>query len=297
MSDSFGIFQGACIDGDLETVKKEVENGLDLKHQGEIGLDLACFGGHLEIIKFLHKSGVNLDSPDAVSSAVEKNRFEILVYLHENGARIENIPENEELVLHACAHGSLKILKYLIEKTYLELDLELAFETAGVYGKVKILKYLENWYYPTREVLNRTADKALRTGSLKTVKYLLALGAEIPKKGVISGATSRGHLEVVKFLVETGVNKRELNDALGCASRNEHLEIVKFLLSKGGDFSRLIPEHKTYFRTLKAWRRWRIKIFLRKLFRVALPLYYSPGFPGSLKGKISLEEFVGEMKQ
>jgi len=146
---------------------------------------------------------------------------------------------------------------------------------------------------------NQAVRVASRHGHLEIVKFLTGLGADITAKDnwALGAASVCGHFEIVKFLVENKADvKADDNFAVARAGGEDHLKIVKFLLDNGADFSSMRECHKIHFRTLKMWRRWRKKIFLRKLFETALPLYYSPGFPGALKGRFSLEEFVGGIK-
>ena len=49
-------------------------------------------------------------------------------------------------------------------------------------------------------------------------------------------ASQKGHLEVVKFLVEKGTNIHDENDFnVRWASRNGHLDVVKYLVEKGAN--------------------------------------------------------------
>jgi len=175
-------------------------------------------------------------------------------------------------LIKACKQGKLEIVKFLVE---LKADI-----TAE-----------DNW----------AVQSASSNGHMETVKFLIENKADITalnNNWVVQSASSKGCLETVKFLVE---NKADItadgNRAVWWASQNGHMGTVKFLLSKGADFNMLTSKHKTYFLTLKWFRRWRFIIFLRRLTQVALPLYYSPGFPGWLKGKKCLEDFESEMKR
>ena len=55
-------------------------------------------------------------------------------------------------------------------------------------------------------------------------------------------ASSEGHLEMVKLLVENGAN---YTNALRLASREGHLEVVKYLIEKGADVNAKDNEGKT----------------------------------------------------
>lgn len=93
--------------------------------------------------------------------------------------------------------------------------------------------------------LNDELWAAARKGDAATVKALLAKGADVNAKlrygtTALSYAADRGHLDVVKVLVEHGA---ELNikdtfynsPPLSWAAYNGHTEVVKFLLEKGAE--------------------------------------------------------------
>ena len=71
-------------------------------------------------------------------------------------------------------------------------------------------------------------------GHLDIVKYLVENGADIHAENdyALIWASNYGHLEVVKYLVENGANIHAENDeALRTARWNEDLEVVKYLES------------------------------------------------------------------
>jgi len=171
--------------------------------------------------------------------------------------------------------------------------------SASYAGHLDIVKFLvEN----KADIISRDNGPILMAsanGHLETVKFLLENRANVEADNNFPIRTSslRGRLDMVKFLVENKADiTAEDNRSVRNASRHGHLEIVKFLLSKGADFNMLTSEHQIYFRSLKWFRRWRFVIFLRRLFQIALPLYYSPGFPGYFRGRKRLEKFVGKIE-
>jgi len=216
-----------------------------------------------------------------------------------------------EYSINVASHfGQLNLVKFLLSE--FEIDItrreSLAVCLASENGHLETVKFLVTGdrepgnKADIASAGNEAIKEASKNGHLEIVKFLLAPERE-PKVDITSKnwafvcASQNGGTEIVKFLYESKVDiSVDNNEAIQCASKYGHLETVKYLLSKGADFSKLTPEHKKYFRTLKVFRRWRINIFKRKLFQVVLPLYYSPGFSGALKGRKLLEEFVGEMK-
>lgn len=74
-------------------------------------------------------------------------------------------------------------------------------------------------------------------GNLEIVKYLVEKGVDIHHRDdeSIIEASRHGHLEVVKYLVENGADINANDNAALYMAYDEHLEIVKFLIEKGAD--------------------------------------------------------------
>ena len=85
-------------------------------------------------------------------------------------------------------------------------------------------------------------DRALRLaserGHLEVVKYLVEQGADIHAMNdyALRWSSLKGHLEVVKYLVENGANIHANNDhALRLASLKGYLEVVTYLVEQGAN--------------------------------------------------------------
>ena len=81
---------------------------------------------------------------------------------------------------------------------------------------------------------------ACNKGHLEIVKRLIENGTDIHagNEYAIRWASHYGHLEVVKFLLEKGADIHANNDeALRMALGSDHLEVVKYLLEKGADIN------------------------------------------------------------
>ena len=79
--------------------------------------------------------------------------------------------------------------------------------------------------------------EASRVGDLVLVKSLLKEDFSIhANEEALRNSAYNGHLEVVKYLIENGVDIHARNDyALRLASYNGHIEMVKYLVEKGAD--------------------------------------------------------------
>ena len=78
------------------------------------------------------------------------------------------------------------------------------------------------------------ADSA-KKGELPILVYAINKGNLTARRNYyLSVAAENGHLNIVKYLVEQGIDFQE-EDALVYAVRNGHLDIVKYLVEKGSD--------------------------------------------------------------
>jgi len=90
--------------------------------------------------------------------------------------------------------------------------------------------------------------KCVSTGKVSRVKSVLEAEKDIEKRKectrrLLNSASGRGHIEVVKFLLEDEIAVSELleewtTDALYGAARRGYLEIVKILLANGADVNK-----------------------------------------------------------
>ena len=123
-------------------------------------------------------------------------------------------------------------------------DIDLLFIDASKKksGSLKIVKYLVLLGANIHENHDYAIQLASINGHLEVVKFLVSLGADIHETNdlAVRWASEHGHLEVVKFLVESGANIHAKDDyAVLWASKNYHSEVVKYLVSKGAK----IPEN------------------------------------------------------
>lgn len=81
--------------------------------------------------------------------------------------------------------------------------------------------------------LNEALSWASSYGHLEIVKFLIQHGAKADYNALIN-ASEDGHLEVVQYLIQHGVDPKD-SEALIRASEEGHLEVVKYLISQGAD--------------------------------------------------------------
>ncbi len=101
--------------------------------------------------------------------------------------------------------------------------------------------YLGVMYGYHHETKERCLAGASEKGYLGVVKYLMSQGANVHASHALAWASEHGHLKVVKYLVSQGADVHADDDyVLELASYNGHLEVVKHLISQGMDVGRAL---------------------------------------------------------
>jgi hypothetical protein len=79
--------------------------------------------------------------------------------------------------------------------------------------------------------------KSVKLGYLDIVKFLVEQGVDtIDLNFALKNASSRGHLDIVKYLIENGANIHYRNDLpLRLASNRGRLDVVKYLIENGAN--------------------------------------------------------------
>jgi ankyrin repeat protein len=215
----------AAAAGHVDTVRSLLDKpGIDIdakNHGGATALDFACFKGELEVVKLLVAAGARVN-PQA------RNQWGAL------GS--------------AAAGGSLQVVKYLLEEAAADVrwagpDGRTALMVAAGRRHVDVVDYLRGRQgidIDARTEEGLTAlDLACSNGHLEVAKLLVAAGAEVNPQdsydwGPLVSAAARGHLQVVKYLVEkAGADVRWADSdgktAVIVAGEEGHVDIVEYL--------------------------------------------------------------------
>jgi len=200
------FIRSASYNGHINVVKFILDNGGDIHYEEDIGLEMACENGELEMVKFLVLHGA--DKSKGFKTAITYGRYDIVKFFVEKGVDI-NLDDGYAIRV-ACYQNYRSMIYYLVEKG------------ADIHSQNN---------YPVRI--------ACSEGYLDLIKYLIEHGADIytENQGINSGlcmASINGHLEVVKYLVE--VLNVTINDlSFRLASFYGHLNIIEYFVEKGVD--------------------------------------------------------------
>ncbi len=91
-----------------------------------------------------------------------------------------------------------------------------------------------------QNILNNMLAEMAKEGSVQGVFMMSSIGTNIhvDNDRALRLASEKGHLEVVRYLVEHEADIHAWNDyALRLASHNGHLEVVKYLIEKGANIN------------------------------------------------------------
>jgi hypothetical protein len=237
--------------GELEMLKKEVENGavvsdwdypqnptaeikkyLDFK--SGIDSDEAIYRDDFDELKKIVDNGGGIGSR-AVEYSVVGNNLDMVKYLVEKGGRI-----SDSAVDNASETGNLDMVKYLVKKGGKIGDY--AVGNAASKNNFNMVKYLVDKLYKSLDdyqeigrrnmikskIGSRPITNAAQHGNLDMIKYLLSVGGTIDKDAVLNAIENK-HINVLKYLVEE--HKKEMPEyALPIALEAGDEEIIDFVI-------------------------------------------------------------------
>lgn len=169
----------ACLNGDYLSLNS-VFASIDISPEASLGLGLeyACQGGHLLLVKFLSKNFLYLTNlKNAVDQACKHNHFHIIKYL------IDTFHFHSAFILH----GGLKNA------------LVACIEQFPISGSLDIIEYLIDKYGEVID-LNACLYHACKLGIMELIDFFIKEGATDYDKGFY-GACKGGREEVVKKLL------------------------------------------------------------------------------------------------
>ena len=169
----------------------------------------------------------------AVTWAARNGHLEIVKYLVASGA---NIHATNDLGLKwACRPEDRSYL--LKQGADILDDDEAPLTQACIKNQFEVAKYLISiGNYDLAECLLLACEH----GHLEIVKYIVERGVDVnayvQDMTILTMPCEKGHLEVVKYLVESGADiHADYDIAIQVASQCGHLEVVKYLVSRGAN--------------------------------------------------------------
>ncbi|XP_076823769.1 ankyrin repeat domain-containing protein 17-like isoform X2 [Clavelina lepadiformis] len=217
----------ACSEGDVSTVRKLLYEGRsanETTEDGESLLSLACSAGYYELAEVLLSMHANVEDCGAkgectpLMEAASGGYGEIVNLLIQHGADVNATSNTGNTALtYACCGGYEDVVRILVDEG---AELEC---------------HNENGHTPLME--------AASGGHVGVASLLLDHGAGINthsnefKESALTLACYKGHLQMVRFLLQAGADQEhktdEMHTALMEASMDGHVEVARLLLDSG----------------------------------------------------------------
>ncbi|XP_068134225.1 ankyrin repeat and KH domain-containing protein 1-like isoform X2 [Hyperolius riggenbachi] len=217
----------ACSDGDVNAVRKLLNEGRNVNEHTEEGdslLCLACSAGYYELAQVLLAMHANVEDRGnkgditPLMAAASGGFVDIvkLLLAHSADVNAQSSTGNTALT-YACGGGYVDVVQVLLKEG------------------ANIEDHNENGHTPLME--------AASAGHIEVAKVLLENGAGINthsnefKESALTLACYKGHLEMVRFLLEAGADQEhktdEMHTALMEACMDGHVAVARLLLDSG----------------------------------------------------------------
>uniref|UniRef100_A0A669QGP9 K Homology domain-containing protein n=1 Tax=Phasianus colchicus TaxID=9054 RepID=A0A669QGP9_PHACC len=246
----------ACSDGDVNAVRKLLDEGRNVNEhteEGESLLCLACSAGYYELAQVLLAMHANVEDRGnkgditPLMAAASGGYVDIvkLLLVHCADVNAQSSTGNTALT-YACAGGFVDIVKVLLKaganiEDHNENGHTPLMEAASA-GHVEVARVLLEYGAGINTHSNEFKESALTLACYKVARLLLDSGAQVNMpadsfESPLTLAACGGHVELAALLIERGANLEEVNDEgytpLMEAAREGHEEMVALLLAQG----------------------------------------------------------------
>ncbi len=212
-------------------------------------LSYACKFGSKEMVSLLLEHGANPNArltrsyhKSPLGAAILRGDLPIVKLLVEKGARYDHKASGgtESPLVMASQAGQLEIVRYLVSQGANLYELSNTGSSLAIVvarsGNIKIMKYLVDNHLPLSDHLLIVA--AAETGNKEMLKWLIDHKANLVWRDVaLKNAASKGHLDVVKYILKTSPaclnDARHGTSALSNAIKAGNAEMVSYLLEQG----------------------------------------------------------------
>jgi ankyrin repeat protein len=228
----------ASVFGHLALVRMFIEHGADMTacyKDGRTPLHFASSYGYLEIVRVLVKHGANaaaqaVNGQSPLHVAASYGHVEIACILVEHGADVNARTAKGWTPLHGAAHcGDVQVARFLIERGASAAsgsDDGTPRDVASKKGHVEFVRFLD-----------RHGAGASTQSEDKRSPVSSATARNKTGWSPLHVAAAQGDVEVVRALVECGVDTTALADdgrtPLHVAAEAGHVEVVRFLANHG----------------------------------------------------------------
>jgi len=221
--------------GHPAVVKLLLDRGAKIHVLNDVALRLALENDHHLVVELLLDRGADIRAADyMLISSAQKGQLAIVKLLLDRGADIHT--EDDAALISAAANGQLNVVKLLLERgADLHADDDAALRAAARMRQLAVMELLLAYGVDLHVDDDKALIIAAMNGQLAVVEWLLDHDAKIHEKALILSAMN-GQFAVVELLWDRDA-KIHVNGeiALRAAAENGHIIVVKFLLEHGVD--------------------------------------------------------------
>ena len=220
--------------GNFAQVQRNAEAARTHRDYGECHTHAASASGNLQILQYLLENGACVQCiQQCAQVASENGHLAALQCLIENGADV--CAQNNWCVRGAAERGHLAVVEYLVG--LLDIDIcmfsDASIQLIAMYGHLEVLRFLASTADAQKNVhVKYTCVKAaIRHGHEAFVRHAVELGADVCSLDCVLAAAEGGRVSLVRFLADLGA---DICAGMELASSRGHLEIVRFLVEERG---------------------------------------------------------------
>jgi hypothetical protein len=226
--------------GDMEMIKWLREKGCSISSQTTIN---AAKGGHFELVKWFHELGLDAPARVIFDAAIKRRDMMMMEWFFEIYNKLYATPSANKKLLYLILNkvskvfntGDLPLIKRFMEIT--GFDMKAYQQGFGFGGNIEVAEWMhENGYIKDKvpDVYWTLARKGDLNGILWMQKRY-PLSAEI-KDGMFEAAISKGHLHVMKWVVDKKLVASDFYYAIG----SDNPEILVWLKEMGCPYDKYV---------------------------------------------------------
>jgi len=150
-SGSYWALCDACFRGRLDIVKYLHEAGVDIQWNNSQAMIDACTYGQLDVVKYLHEAGANIYAieNEEIEIMYKSGHFDTLKYLCKLGLDIFNGGDHWNIFIVSAYHGNIEELKYICERegdSFIS-DIPLALKFAKNNHHHGVVAFIKEFYH------------------------------------------------------------------------------------------------------------------------------------------------------
>jgi ankyrin repeat protein len=193
--------------------------------------------GNVELIKMLISDNNGDILEDIFFGACHGGNTYIIMMMIERG--VHNFQNG---FIEAIKYDKIEVVQLMIY--YGVTNFSGGINLASEYGHLEIVRLMIHWIYRrkidihTKLIYIKSAlTQAASRGHLNIIRYLIEdVGAD-NYKTVLLRASFSGHIDIVEYIVTKPISEfvDAINEAMGLAAEQGHIEIIKLLTQKGAN--------------------------------------------------------------